>query len=138
MPSVLFGLPEPRLIADAPLLHGVDDGAERIAELAPKNFLYSIPDAFVAAENMVPETAALGISSCIVARGEETFSGDEGAALLRAWRVPEGYIARRFVVLGHCRGDYPSPKPRKGGKYLITEKENGFSAVLLFTVSLIS
>ena len=125
MPSVLFGLPEPRLVADAPLLHGVDDGAERIAELAPKNFLYSIPDAFVAAENMVLETAALGISSCIVARGEETFSGDEGAALLRAWRVPEGYIARCFVVLGHCRVDYPSPKPRKGGKYLITEKENG-------------
>lgn len=134
MPSVLFGLPEPRLVADAPLLHGVDDGAERIAELAqrvydagrylaPKYFLYSIPDAFVAAENMVPETAALGISSCIVARGEETFSGDEGAALLRAWHAPEGYIARCFVVLGHCRG--ASPKPRKGGRYLITEKENG-------------
>ena len=91
MPSELFWLPEPRLVADAPLLHGVDDGAEHIAELAPKNFLYSIPDAFVAAENM----------------------------------VPEGYIARCFVVLGHCRGDYPSPKPRKGGRYLITEKENG-------------
>ena len=120
MPSELFWLPEPRLVADAPLLHGVDDGAEHIAELAPKNFLYSIPDAFVAAENMVPETAALGISSCIIARGEETFSGGEGAALLRAWRVPEGYIARCFVVLGHCRGDYPSPKPRKGGRYLIT------------------
>lgn len=39
-----------------------------------RNFLYSIPDAFCCAENMVLEAAHLGIASCIVARGEETLS----------------------------------------------------------------
>lgn len=116
---------QPSAIDDPAIKSGFYGAPCVCAVFAPKNFLYSIPDAFVAAENMVLEAAALGISSCIVARGEETFSGDEGAALLRAWHVPEGYIARCFVVFGHCRGDYPSPKPRKGGRYLITEKENG-------------
>lgn len=40
---------------------------------APKNFLYNIPHAFCFAENMALEAAELGISSCIIARGEETF-----------------------------------------------------------------
>ena len=39
-----------------------------------KNFLYSIPDAFCCAENMVLEATELGISSCIIARGEETLT----------------------------------------------------------------
>ncbi len=90
---------------------------------APKNFLYSIPDAFVAAENMVLQAAELGISSCIVARGEETFANERGAELLRVWGVPENYIARCFVVLGYCKGDYPQPKPRRQGRFYITEKD---------------
>ena len=45
---------------------------------AQKNFLYSIPDAFCCAENMVLMATELGISSCIVARGEETFDSEMG------------------------------------------------------------
>ncbi|MFR1215244.1 MAG: nitroreductase family protein [Acutalibacteraceae bacterium] len=36
-----------------------------------KNF-YSVPDAFCCAENMVLAATELGVSSCIIARGEET------------------------------------------------------------------
>lgn len=90
---------------------------------APKNFLYSIPDAFCAVENMVLQASALGISSCIVARAEETFDSEEGKALMRAWGVPEGYIARCFVTLGYCRGEYPPPKPRRAGRSFIVEEK---------------
>ena len=40
------------------------------AVFAPENFLYSIPDAFCCAENMVLAATGLGLASCIVARGE--------------------------------------------------------------------
>jgi hypothetical protein len=39
---------------------------------ARKNFLYSIPDAFCCAENMVLEATELGLASCIIARAEAT------------------------------------------------------------------
>lgn len=41
----------------------------------PKNFLYSVPDAFCCAENMVLMAADLGLASCIVARGGGDFRG---------------------------------------------------------------
>ncbi len=88
---------------------------------SPRNFLYSIPDAFCCAENMVLEATELGLSSCIVARGEETFDNETGASLLKEWGIPENYIARCFVLLGYCDGIYPKPKPRKNYRYKIIE-----------------
>lgn len=88
---------------------------------AQKNFLYSISDAFCCAENMVLMAAELGISSCIVARAEETFENEIGAALLREWGVPENYIVRCFVLLGYVDGDYPQGKPRKASRRKIVE-----------------
>ena len=78
---------------------------------AQKNFLYSIPDAFCAAENMVLQATELGISSCIIARGEETFDNDYGNSLLKDWGIPENYIARCFVILGYIDGEQPHAKP---------------------------
>ena len=78
---------------------------------AQRNFLYSIPDAFCAAENMVLQATELGVSSCIIARGEETFDNDYGNALLKEWGVPENYIARCFVILGYIDGEQPHAKP---------------------------
>ncbi len=78
---------------------------------AQRNFLYSIPDAFCAAENMVLQATELGISSCIIARGEETFDSDYGNTLLKEWGVPENYIARCFVILGYIDGEQPHAKP---------------------------
>lgn len=86
-----------------------------------KNFLYSIPDAFCCAENMVLEAANLGISSCIIARGEETFDNGIGAELLKEWNIPDTDIARCFVILGYCDGDYPKGKQRKADRFLIVD-----------------
>lgn len=84
-----------------------------------RNFLYSIPDAFCCAENMVLEAANLGIASCIIARGEETFDNEVGKELLKEWGIPDTNIARCFVILGYCDGDYPQMKPRKDNRFLI-------------------
>ena len=97
-------------------------GAPTICVLfGPKNFLYSTPDAFCCAENMILEAYNLGIASSIIARGEETFNNPIGEDLLKQWNVPEGYIARCFVILGYIDGEYPQGKPREDGRYKIIE-----------------
>ena len=88
---------------------------------AQKNFLFSIPDAFCCAETMLMEAFDLGISSCIVSRAEETFDNDIGTEFLKEWGVPENYIARCFVTLGYCDGEYPQAKPRKENRSKIIE-----------------
>lgn len=109
-------------IIDAPTMKSGFYGAPSIcAVFAPKNFLYSIPDAFCCAENMVLMATALGISSCIIARGEETFDNEIGAALLKEWNIPDNYIARCFVLLGYYDGEYPKEKQRKENRYRIIE-----------------
>ena len=109
-------------IIDDPTIKSGFYGAPTVCVLfGPKNFLYSIPDAFCCAENMVLEATNLGISSCIIARGEETFTNSEGEAYLKQWNIPETYIARCFVLLGYCKGDYPAGKPRKPSRSLIVE-----------------
>ena len=86
-----------------------------------KNFLYSIPDAFCCAQNMVLEAANLGIASCIIARGEETFDNEIGRALLKEWSIPDTDTVRCFVILGYCDGEYPKVKPRKDNRFLIID-----------------
>lgn len=86
-----------------------------------KNFLYSIPDAFCCAENMVLEATNLGIASCIIARGEETFDNEAGRELLKEWNISDTDTARCFVILGYCDGDYPKTKPRKENRFLLID-----------------
>lgn len=112
---------QPSIIDDPAMKSGFYGAPAVCVVFAMKNFLYSIPDTFCCAENMVLMAAELGISSCIIARGEETFAGEIGAALLREWDIPENYIARCFVILGYCDGDYPQPKPRKAQRSKIIE-----------------
>lgn len=112
---------QPSTIDDPSIKNGFYDAPTVCVVFAQKNFLYSIPDAFCCAENMVLMAAELGISSCIVARGEETFDNETGAALLREWGVPENYIARCFVLLGYVDGDYPGEKPRRAGRCKLVE-----------------
>ncbi len=104
---------QPSIIDDPTIKSGFYGAPAVCIVFAMKNFLYSIPDAFCCAENMVLMAAELGISSCIIARGEETFAGEIGAALLREWNIPENYTSRCFVTLGYCDGEYPQPKLRK-------------------------
>ena len=99
-------------IIDNPDIKSGFYGAPSVAIVfAQKNFLYSIPDAFCAAENMVLQATELGISSCIIARGEETFDSEYGNVLLKEWGIPENYIARCFVILGYIDGEQPHAKP---------------------------
>lgn len=113
---------QPSIIDDPSIKSGFYGAPSVCIVFAQKNFLYSIPDAFCCAENMVLMAAELGISSCIVARGEETFDSEMGTNLLREWGVPENYVARCFVLLGYAEGDHPSGKPRRTGRSKIVEE----------------
>lgn len=99
---------QPSIIDDSSAKSGFYGAPTVCVIFGPKNFLYSIPDAFCCAENMVLAATRLGLASCIVARGEETFDNEIGAAFLKEWQIPENYIARCFVLLGYCEGDYPA------------------------------
>ena len=112
---------QPSIIDDPTMKSGFYGAPAVCIVFAMKNFLYSIPDAFCCAENMVLMATELGISSCVIARGEETFDNEIGAALLREWNIPENYIARCFVILGYCNGEYPQTKPRKAQRSKIIE-----------------
>ena len=112
---------QPSIIDDPTMKSGFYGAPAVCVVFVIKNFLYSIPDAFCCAENMVLMATELGISSCVIARGEETFDNEIGAALLREWNIPENYIARCFVTLGYCDGKYPQLKPRKAQRSKIIE-----------------
>ncbi len=112
---------QPSIIDDPSIKSGFYGAPTVCIVFAQKNFLYSIPDAFCCAENMVLEATELGLASCIIARGEETFANPEGQAYLREWNIPENYEARCFVLLGYCSGTYPAEKPRKAGRSTIIE-----------------
>lgn len=112
---------QPSTIDDPTIKNGFYGAPSVCVVFAQKNFLYSIPDAFCCAENMVLMATELGISSCIVARGEQTFDNEIGAAMLRDWGVPQNYIARCFVLLGYVNGKYPGEKTRKTGRSKIVE-----------------
>ena len=112
---------QPSVIDDSSIKSGFYGAPAVCVIFAPKNFLYSIPDAFCCADNMVLMAAELGISSCIIARGEETFDNEIGEGILKKWEIPENYVARCFVLLGYCDGEYPQAKPRKENRVKIIE-----------------
>lgn len=112
---------QPSIIDDASMKSGFYGAPVVCVIFGPQNFLYSIPDSFCCAENMVLAAASLGVSSCIVARGEETFDNEIGVALLKEWDIPENYVARCFVLLGYCKGEYPTAKLRIANRNRIIE-----------------
>lgn len=110
---------QPSNIDDPSIKNGFYGAPAVCVIFGQKNFLYSMPDSFCCAENMVLEAANLNISSCIVARGEETFNNKIGAELLKEWEIPKNYIAQCFVLLGYCNGEYPSIVPRRKNRVKI-------------------
>ena len=115
---------QPSIIDDPALKSGFYGAPTVCAIFCQERFLYSIPDAFCIAENMVLMATSLGIASCIVARGEDTFRTEYGKTLLEQWRVPEGFVCRAFVLLGYIDGEYPSAKSLKEGRAVIVENRN--------------
>lgn len=112
---------QPSIIDDPNIKSGFYGAPTVLTIFAPKNFLYSIPDAFCIAENIVLMAHSLGISSCILARGEETFDNPLGEKILKDWGILDTMIARCFVILGYVDGEYPHEKPRKENRSLIID-----------------
>ena len=110
---------QPSIIDDPSIKSGFYGAPCVCAVFGPEDFLYSVADAFCCAENMILEAHSLGLASCIIARGEETFTSPEGQKLLKDWEIPEGYTARCFVLLGYIDGPEPSPKKLHEGRFRI-------------------
>lgn len=107
---------------DDPTIKNGFYGAPTVAAIFCQNgFAFRVADAFCMAENMLLQATELGISSCIISRGEETFLSDEGQALLKEWGVPGNYSAVCFVILGYIDGEQPHTKPRKPDRIKIVE-----------------
>ncbi len=113
---------QPSVIDDTSIKNGFYGAPTVCIIFTPRKFLYAVPDAFCCAENMVLEATNLEISSCMVARAEETFDHDFGRELLQKWEIPDNFIARCYVLLGHCDGEYPKGKSRKIERIKIVEE----------------
>lgn len=112
---------QPSVIDDPTIKNGFYDAPAVVAIFAQSNFMFRTADAFCMAENMILQATELGIASCIISRGEETFTNEEGQKLLEAWEVPENYTCQCFVILGYLDGEEPQSKPRKPGRIKIVE-----------------
>lgn len=87
-----------------------------------KTMVNAIGDAFCCAENMILEAYDLGVSSCIVGRGEATFSQPSMQELLKEWGM-EGELPIVFVCFGYINGNYPAIKQRKEGRAIYIEEK---------------
>ena len=54
---------------------------------------------------------------------EVRFDNNFGSELLKKWDIPENFIARAFVLLGYCEGEYPQSKPRRDGRVVIVDED---------------
>ena len=95
---------------------------ERLGKIkrAPKNFLFSVDDCAVAAENMMLAADALGIGSCYIGQGWPAFADPYGQEILRQWNIPVDHYAVMQLLLGYPRESdrHPTPKPRKEGRVI--------------------
>lgn len=112
---------QPSNIDDPNIKNGFYDAPCVVAIFGQDNFMFRVADAFCCAENMVLQATELGIASCIISRGEETFLSSGGQKLLMEWCIPENYSAICFVILGYIDGEQPHSKPRKQGRVRIIE-----------------
>lgn len=112
---------QPSTIDDPTIRNGFYGAPSVVVIFGQDNFMFRIADAFCCAENMVLQATELGISSCIISRGEETFVSPEGHELLKQWEIPENYSAICFVILGYIDGEQPHRKPRKENRTRIIE-----------------
>lgn len=110
---------QPSTIDDPSIKNGFYDAPTVVCVFCQDNFLFKTADAFCMMENMILQATELGIASCIVSRGYETFASDEGKELMKEWGVPEGYACQGFVILGYINGEQPHSKPRKPGRVKI-------------------
>ena len=108
---------QPSIADDPKLTNAFYDAPTVITLFAPKNFLFSVDDCAVAAENMMLAADALGIGSCYIGQGWPAFAAPYGQEILRQWNIPADHYAVMQLLLGYAKeGDKPpTPKPRKEG-----------------------
>ena len=111
---------QPSIADDHKLTNAFYDAPTVITLFAPKNFLFSVDDCAVAAENMMLAADALGIGSCYIGQGWTAFADPYGQKILRQWSIPTDRYAVMQLLLGYPReGDgHPAPKPRKEGRVI--------------------
>lgn len=107
---------QPSTIDDPTIQNGFYDAPTVVCVFCQDNFLFKTADAFCMVENMILQATELGIASCIISRGYETFDSEEGRKLMIEWEVPQGYTCQGFVILGYIDGEQPHSKPRKLGR----------------------
>lgn len=112
---------QPSVIDDPSMKDGFYGAPTVVAIFSQSNFMFRTADAFCIAENMILQATELGIASCIISRGEETFESPEGKNLMKEWNVPDNYTCQCFVILGYIDGEQPVSKPRKSGRVVIVE-----------------
>lgn len=112
---------QPSTIDDPRINNGFYGAPTVVCIFCQDDFLFNTADAFCIMENMLLQATELGISSCIISRGYETFNSEEGRNLMREWKVPEGYSCQGFVILGYIDGEQPHSKPRKLNRIKIIE-----------------
>lgn len=112
---------QPSTIDDITIKNGFYDAPTVICVFCQENFLFKTADAFCIMENMILQATELGIASCIISRGHETFYSEEGRRFMREWQVPQGYVCEGFVILGYINGEQPHRKPRKQERIKIVE-----------------
>lgn len=112
---------QPSIIDHPTMKNGFYDTPTVVCVFCQDNFLFKTADAFCMMENMILQATELGIASCIISRGYETFDSEEGRKLMHEWGVPEGYACQGFVILGFIDGEQPHSKPRKPGRIKIIE-----------------
>ena len=88
---------------------------------ARKDAVNVIGSAFVCAQNMVIEAYDLGVSSCIVGRGENTYNQPEFREVWDQWNIDEDYMPMVFVCLGYIDGEYPKIKARNDGRTIYVD-----------------
>ena len=113
---------QPSTIDDPTIKNGFYDAPTVVCVFCQDNFMFKTADAFCMMENMVLQATELGIASCIVSRGCETFDSVEGKRLMEEWEVPSGYTCKGFVILGYINGENPQSKPRRTDRIKIVEK----------------
>ena len=111
---------QPSIADDPKIKNAFYDAPCVITIFGPKNFLFAVDDAAVAAENMMLAADALGVGSCYLGQGWPAFNDPYGQEILRQWEIPVNYYAVMQLLLGYPReGDpHPKGKPRKEGRIL--------------------
>lgn len=96
---------QPSTIDDPTIKNGYYDAPTVVCVFCQDNFLFKTADAFCMMENMILQATELGIASCIISRGYETFASEEGVKLMHEWGFPDGYACQGFVILGYINGN---------------------------------